>query len=95
MWKLIGAVPILVLAVLHAPRPAQALLSEYFPSTFFDLGASEPVMLLLTGIALLGLSRVAAARSPVSRAEAVRAVPRPPRAAPRSAAVVSSARRAA
>jgi hypothetical protein len=49
---------ILMLAVLHTPLPAQALFFDLFPSTFLDLGASEPVMLILTGLALLGLGRV-------------------------------------
>lgn len=51
---------LLLLAVLHAPRPAQALLFDFVPATFFDLSANEPVMLILTGLALLTLGRIGA-----------------------------------
>ncbi len=51
---------LLLLAVLHAPTQAQALL-------FFDLlplpvTTNEPVILLLTGAALLGLARLGVPR---------------------------------
>jgi hypothetical protein len=48
---------ILVLAVLHAPSSAQALMSSFLPD-LFPLGTSEPGMLLMTGVALLCLARV-------------------------------------
>jgi len=47
----------LLLAVLHAPLSAQALMSSFLPD-LFPLGTSEPAMLLLTGLALLSLARV-------------------------------------
>jgi hypothetical protein len=95
MRKLVGPILILVLAVLHAPQPAQALLYEYFPSTFLDLGANEPVMLLVTGLALLGLGRAAAARSHGAPAEPERSAAMPVPGIRRSAREVRSARRAA
>jgi hypothetical protein len=66
--RLLTAVPILLLAVLEAPLQARALLFEFLPSDFLALGASEPVMLLLTGLTLLSLSRVG---SHGSRSESV------------------------
>ena len=48
----------LLLAVLHAPTPAQAVVYSFFP----DLGSSEPVTLFLTGVALLSLARVGVTR---------------------------------
>jgi hypothetical protein len=47
---------VLVLAVLHAPTSAQALVSSLWPD-LFTLGTSEPAALLLTGVALLFLAR--------------------------------------
>jgi hypothetical protein len=49
---------ILLLAVLHAPTQAQALLADFLPADWIHLGSSEPVTLLLTGLALLSLARV-------------------------------------
>jgi hypothetical protein len=95
MRKLVGPITILVLAILHAPQPAQALLHEYLPATFLDLGASEPVTLLITGVALLGLGRAAAARSHGAPAEATRPITRPAAAARRALQPVRSTRRAA
>jgi hypothetical protein len=57
MRKVVALLMILVLAVLHAPSSAQALMSSFLPD-FFPLGTSEPGMLLLTGVALLCLARV-------------------------------------
>ncbi len=48
----------LLLAVLQAPTPAQAVVYSFFP----DLGSSESVTLLLTGVALLSLARVGLTR---------------------------------
>jgi hypothetical protein len=48
----------LLLAVLHAPTPAQAVVYSIFP----DLGSSEPVTLFLTGVALLSMARVGITR---------------------------------
>jgi hypothetical protein len=81
---------ILLLAVLHAPRPAQALLFDLIPIALPNLGANEPLTLFLTGLALLGLGR-AARRARTSASEqqpdaapqpwrAVKAAPTVPRA---------------
>jgi hypothetical protein len=89
---------ILILAVLHAPRPAQALLFDFVPSTFFDLSANEPVMLLVTGLALLALGRLGAQRGrQAERDERAAPTPRVVRAAPAAtpARQSRSARRAA
>jgi hypothetical protein len=48
---------VLLLAVLHAPSSAPALMSSLLPD-FFPFGTSEPAMLVLTGVALLCLARV-------------------------------------
>jgi hypothetical protein len=48
---------VLLLAVLHAPTSAQALMSSFLPD-LFSIGTSEPVMLLFTGVALLSLARI-------------------------------------
>lgn len=58
MRRLISAVMLLLLAVLHAPMQAQALFFDFLPADLFHLGTSEPVTLLITGIALLSLARV-------------------------------------
>jgi hypothetical protein len=53
---------LLLLAVLHAPTQAQALVPSFvrglLPSDLLPASTNEPVALLLTGLALLGLSRV-------------------------------------
>ena len=57
---------LLMLVVLHAPTQAQALMPSFFlglfPSDLLAVGTSEPMTLLLTGVALLGLSRVGTPR---------------------------------
>lgn len=58
MRRLISAVMLLMLAVLHAPTQAQALFFDLLPADLFQLSPSEPVTLLITGIALLSLARV-------------------------------------
>lgn len=58
MRILICPMMILLLAVLHAPTQAQALLFDFLPADFLPLNTSEPITLLLTGVALLGLARV-------------------------------------
>lgn len=58
MRRFVSAVMILLLAVVHAPTQAQALFFDFLPADLFQLGTSEPVTLLLTGIALLSLARV-------------------------------------
>jgi len=56
MRRAFAVVMVLLLAVLHAPTSAQALMSS-FGLDLSPLGTSEPVMLLLTGAALLCLAR--------------------------------------
>jgi len=48
---------VLLLAVLHTPNSAQALMSSLL-SDLFPFGTSEPGMLFLTGVALLSLARI-------------------------------------
>ena len=55
MRKVIAPVMLLLLAVVHGPTQAQALVSSLFPNVF-PLATSEPAMLFLT-----------AARAPESR----------------------------
>ncbi len=57
MRRTVALLMMLLLAVLHAPLSAQALMSSFLPD-LFPLGTSEPAMLLLTGLALLSLARV-------------------------------------
>jgi hypothetical protein len=61
MRKVIGPVTLLLIAVIHGPTQAQALVSSLFPNVF-PLATSEPAMLLLTGLALLSLSSVGRGR---------------------------------
>ncbi len=55
MRKILALLTLLLLAVVHAPTQAQALVSSLFPD-IFPLATSEPAMLLLTGLALLSLA---------------------------------------
>jgi CBS-domain-containing membrane protein len=57
MRRAVALLMMFLLAVLHAPSSAQALMSSFLPD-LFPLGTTEPAMLLLTGIALLSLARV-------------------------------------
>ena len=61
MRKIVALLLLLMLAIVHAPRQAQALVSSFFPD-IFPLATSEPVMLLLTGLALLSLASVGSHR---------------------------------
>jgi hypothetical protein len=61
MRKIVAPLLLLLLAVVHAPRQAQALVSSFFPD-IFPLATSEPVLLLLTGLALLSLASVGSNR---------------------------------
>lgn len=54
---------LLMLAVVHAPPPAQALLFDLLPADLALLGSSEPVVLILTGLALIRLGRLTLSRS--------------------------------
>jgi hypothetical protein len=57
MRKIVAPLLLLLLAVVHAPRQAQALVSSFFPD-IFPLATSEPIMMLLTGLALISLASV-------------------------------------
>jgi hypothetical protein len=62
MRRVIAPVMLLLLAVVHGPTQAQALVSSLFPSVF-PLATSEPATLMLTGLALLSLSSVGRGRT--------------------------------
>ncbi len=66
MQGVVAPLMILLLALLHAPNQAQALLFDFLPANWVALGSSEPVTLLLTGLALFSLGRVSltSARGP-------------------------------
>ena len=53
--RILATVLVLLLAVVHAPTPAQALVRSVFHD-LFPFGTNEPGMLLLTGITLLSLA---------------------------------------
>jgi hypothetical protein len=55
MRRAVAPLMLLLLAVLHAPTQAQALVS-FLPDFFFS--TNEPATLILTGVALLSLSQV-------------------------------------
>jgi len=57
MRRAVALLTVLLLAVLHTPNSAQALMSSFL-SDFFPFGTSEPGMLFLTGVALLSLARI-------------------------------------
>ena len=80
MRKIVTPVILLLVAVVHAPIPAQARLFELLP---YNFTTSEPVVLFLTGIALLSLGRFGSHRTR-SRDEqvAVSETPARPAAAP-------------
>ena len=61
MRRVVAPVMLLLLAVVHAPTQAQALVSSFFPD-IFPLATSEPVTLLMTGAALLSLASVGTSR---------------------------------
>ena len=61
MRKIVAPVLLLLLAVVHAPTQAQALVSSFFPD-IVPLATSEPMMLLLTGFALISLASVGSNR---------------------------------
>jgi len=60
MRKVVAPITLLLAAIVHAPLPAQARLFELLP---YPIATSEPVILLLTGLALLSLSRFGSHRS--------------------------------
>ena len=62
MRKVVAPLMLLLLAVVHGPTQAQALVSSFFPD-IFPLASSEPATLILTGLALLSLASVGITRS--------------------------------
>ena len=62
MRKVIAPVMLLLLAVVHGPMQAQALVSSLFPNVF-PLATSAAAMLFLTGLALLSLASVGRGRT--------------------------------
>jgi hypothetical protein len=61
MRKGVAAVMLLLLAIVHAPGSAQALVFSLLPD-FLALGTYEPMVLMLTGAALFGLAQVGRGR---------------------------------
>ena len=57
--KIVTPVILLLVAIVHAPLPAQARFFELWP---YNFATSEPVVLFLTGIALLSLGRFGSQR---------------------------------
>jgi hypothetical protein len=55
MRRAVALLAVLLLAVLHAPSSAQALMSSFLTDI---LPTGEPAMLIVTGVALLCLARV-------------------------------------
>jgi hypothetical protein len=55
MSRIVASVLMLLLAVIHAPTPAQAFVLSVFHD-LFPFGTNEPGILFLTGITLLSLS---------------------------------------
>jgi len=57
MSRIVASLALLLLAVMHAPTQAQALVFSVF-GDIFPFSTSEPAMLFLTGIALLSLAQL-------------------------------------
>ena len=57
MSRIVASLALLLLAVMHAPTQAQALVFSVF-GDIFPFSTSEPVMLFLTGVALLSLAQL-------------------------------------
>ena len=55
MSRVIASIALLLLAVIHAPSQAQALVFSVF-GDLFPFSTNEPMTLLLTGVALLSLA---------------------------------------
>lgn len=62
MRRGVAAVMLLLLAIVHAPGSAQALMFSLFPD-FLTFGAHEPMVLLVTGAALFTLAQVGRSRA--------------------------------
>jgi len=55
MMRVVAPLLLLLLAVVHAPTQAQALVFSVF-GELFPFGTNEPGMLFLTGVTLLSLA---------------------------------------
>ena len=55
MRRVVASFMLLLLAVVHAPTPAQAVVFSVF-GELFPFGTNEPGMLFLTGVSLLSLA---------------------------------------
>jgi hypothetical protein len=97
MRVIVAPVMLLLLALLHAPPQAQALFFDFLPVDLAEFGASEPVTLALTGLALLSLARLSAPsdRSASQRAAGPTPAEAPLQAAPTPEALPTSVERAA
>ena len=62
MSRVIASIALVLLAVVHAPTPAQALVFSVFQDLFL-FNTNEPVTLVLTGAALLSLAQLGRPRS--------------------------------
>jgi len=60
--RVLASLLVLLLAVVHTPTQAQALVFSVFQD-FFAFGTNEPGMLLLTGLTLLSLAHLGRPRS--------------------------------
>ena len=58
MSRIIASIALLLLAVVHAPSQAQALVFSVFQDLFPFGTTNEPITLVLTGIALLSLAQL-------------------------------------
>jgi hypothetical protein len=57
MSRIIASIALLLLAVVHAPSQAQALVFSVFQDLFPFSTTNEPITLILTGIGLLSLAQ--------------------------------------
>jgi hypothetical protein len=62
MRRVVASLLLLLLAVVHAPTQAQALMFSVFQD-LFPFNTNEPSMLFLTGVALLSLAQLGRPRS--------------------------------
>ena len=63
MSRIIASIALLLLAVMHAPSQAQALVFSVFQDLFPFSTTNEPITLFLTGIGLLSLAQLGRPRS--------------------------------
>jgi hypothetical protein len=56
MSRMLASLLLLLLAIVHTPTPAQALVLSVFQDLFPFVGTNEPGMLFLTGVTLLSLA---------------------------------------